>query len=119
MAGLPVPLEEVEQRVVVQYLQLLESQGKVLWFSSVPNSTFTKSWSVKRKNKEQGLRPGMTDLIVIFSDNVLFLEMKRIKGGVLSAAQKTCIAALESAGQIVCIAKGADEAIKSIDQMKG
>ena len=109
----PVPLEEEEQADVVEYL---ESRGYK--FTSIPNSTFTKSWKVKNRNREQGLRAGLPDLVCIINDNLIWIEMKRQKGGVLSQAQKDWIAALEEAGQTVRVCKGAEEAIKFIEEVE-
>lgn len=110
---LPVPTEEVEQRMVVQYLELKGHK-----FSHIPNSTFTKSWNVKRRNKEQGVRAGLPDLVCIINDNLVWIEMKRTKGGTLSQAQKDWIAALEAAGQTVRVCKGASAAIEFIQEIE-
>ncbi len=107
--SLPVPTEEAEQIAVVQYLELKGHK-----YSHIPNSTFTKSWKVKNRNKAMGVRPGLPDLFCIINDNPVWLEMKRVKGGVLSKAQKDWIAALEEAGQTVFVAKGAEQAINFI-----
>lgn len=109
-----VPTEEVEQRIVVQYLEL-----KGHTFTHIPNSTFTKSWKVKRRNKEQGVRAGIPDLFCIINNKPVWIEMKRQKGGVLSESQKNWIKALQDAGQTVFVARGADEAIKFIQEQEG
>lgn len=110
---LPIPTEEVEQIAVVQYLELKGHK-----YSHIPNSTFTKSWSVKSRNKRMGVRPGLPDLFCIIGDTPVWIEMKRLKGGTLSAAQKEWIEALEQAGQTVKVCRGADEAIKFIQQIE-
>lgn len=117
MTQLPVPLEDAEQIAFVQWLEL---QG--LRFTSVPNSTFTKSWKQKRKNSLTGLRAGFPDLIILIAPGqdregkgrLLAVEMKRIKGGVVSTDQKAWIAALNGlmSDQIESVvAHGATEAI--------
>lgn len=108
-----IPTEEVEQRIVVEYLELKGHK-----FSHIPNSTYTKSWKVKMRNKEQGVRAGLPDLVAIVNNNLIWIEMKRKKGGVLSAAQKSWIEALEAAGQTVRVCKGAEEAIKFIQELE-
>jgi len=42
------PLETEEQRTFVQWLEY-----KKLIFTAIPNSTFTRSWSQKAKNKAE------------------------------------------------------------------
>lgn len=106
-----IPLETDEQQVVVQYLEL-----KGLKFSSIPNSTYTKSWKQKAKNKAEGLRAGLPDLLIVLPNLLLFIEMKRTKGGVVSPVQKEWIEELnkiDGVKAIVC--KGADEAIENIE----
>lgn len=105
------PLEEDEQIAVVRYLEL-----KNLKFTSIPNATYTTSWNQKRKNKAMGVRAGLPDLLVIVKDKLLFIEMKRIKGGVVSEEQKEWIDALNlTMGVSARICKGADEAINFIN----
>lgn len=106
-----IPTEEVEQRIFVQYLEL-----RGLKFTAIPNSTYTKSWSQKAKNTATGLRPGLPDLIVIVNNQVIWFEMKRVKGGVLSPAQKLWIEALNAAGTPAYVCAGAEIAIATIEK---
>lgn len=118
------PLESVEQKTLVAWLEL---QG--LLFTAVPNSTYTTSWAVKRRNYEQGLRKGLPDLLIVIpperatngSGRVIFCEMKRVLGGVVSPEQRKWIAALNAVGGTVdaFIAHGADEAIEEIAKIIG
>jgi hypothetical protein len=110
---LPVPTEDAEQRVFVQWL---EHVG--LPFFRVPNETYTKSWSQKAKNKALGVKPGVPDLFVFVPGKyVIAIEMKRTKGSATSQAQKDWIAVLNTIpGCQAFIAKGADEAIAVIRQ---
>lgn len=103
------------QVALVEYLELLKSQGKVILFTSIPNSTFTKSWSAKVKNTKTGLRPGFPDLVIIFPNGVLFLELKKEKGSVVSPYQKAWQEALLGRGLHAVIAKGFDAAKQAID----
>lgn len=105
-----IPTEEQEQMVVVQYLELLG-----LKFTAIPNSTYTKSWSQKNKNTRTGLRAGFPDLLIIVGDRVICIEMKRKKGGTLSPEQKQWNLALNAAGVPAYVCRGAEEAIKVID----
>ena len=98
---LPVPLEDEEQIEFVQWLELVG-----LRFTSVPNSTYTKSWSQKSHNTAMGLRRGFPDMIVVIpphrakdgQGHLLCPEMKRRQGGTLSAEQKGWISALNALG---------------------
>lgn len=105
--------EEVEQRIVVDYCEL-----KGYKFTSIPNATYTKSWNQKRKNREQGLRPGFPDLVIIAGNKFMAVEMKRLKGGQVTAHQKEWIEALNDAGIPAKVCRGSDEAIKFIEQTR-
>jgi len=107
-----IPTEHDEQMAVVQYLEL-----RNIKFTSIPNSTFTKSWKVKKRNKEEGLRAGLPDLFIIIKNKPLFIEMKREKGGVVSEYQKEWIEAINKCSGIKAyICKGFEEAKKIIDK---
>lgn len=117
-----VPTEDQEQSAFVDWLELLG-----LRFTSIPNSTWTKSWSQKAKNHRTGLRKGFPDLIVVIppprSVNgegfLLCIEMKRRKGGVVAPEQRAwidAINALDQAGVAAYVCKGASEAIDLVNE---
>lgn len=109
--------EEIEARAVAQYLDLLQTQGKVLVFSHIANETYTKSWNQKSRNKAMGVRSGIPDYVIVTPHYVLFLELKRKKGGVLSPTQKAWLKAIGQGKQTISgVAKGFDEAKELIDQ---
>lgn len=114
------PLERHEQSAFVDWLEL---QG--LLFTAIPNSTYTTSWAVKRRNYEQGLRKGLPDMLVLIPKDksndgggyCLFIELKRVKGGSVSKEQRVwldSINALETPYTQAYVAKGANEAIKIV-----
>ena len=105
-----VPHEEVEQRMVVEYLEIMGHK-----FTAIPNSTHTKSWKQKRKNKDTGLRKGLPDMLIIINGRLVFIEMKRIKGGSTSREQKEWIYQLNQCQNVFAhVCKGADVAIETI-----
>lgn len=109
-----VPTEHEEQCTLVDYLEL-----KNIKFTSIPNSTYTKSWKQKSKNKAEGLRPGLPDMLVIIKNHLVFIELKRVKGGRVSEHQESWIAALngcEAVQAFVC--KGAQEAMDLIERLE-
>jgi len=106
------PLEEDEQIAFVSWLE-----AHKLKFTAIPNSTYTKSWSQKRKNTAMGLRSGLPDLLVITPRGLLFVEMKRKQGSVTSPEQKEWIEALNKIPNVQAeVCKGADEAIKFVSR---
>jgi len=81
----------------VHYLETLKFQGKVLFFTAIPNSTFTKSWAVKRKNTLSGVRSGLPDLFICFPHGSIFVELKT-QTGTLQQSQKDVIKAINTSG---------------------
>lgn len=113
-----VPKESDEQTAVVQWAEL---HG--LKLTSIPNSTWTSSFKQKAHNHATGLRKGFCDLIILIRPDqakdgkgrLLAVEMKRVKGGVISTAQRDWISALNCLGTDhieSVVAHGADEAIQ-------
>jgi len=72
---------------VVNYFEKLKLEGKIDCFSSIPNSTYTTSWSQKIKNKKSGLRSGLPDLFLLIKGKTYFIELKTEKG-TLQPSQK-------------------------------
>lgn len=112
----PIPTEHDESVALASYLSLLKDTGKILLYSHVPQETFTKNWGTKRRNKLEGVTKGVPDYIIVTPDSVLFIEMKRVKGGVVSIEQKAWIKHLD--GKIIhtTIAKGFDQARDFIEE---
>lgn len=112
-----VPLEIDEQKTLVQYLEL-----KGLKYSAIGHDMYSTSWKQKSRNKQIGVKRGLPDMLVIVNGHLLFIEMKRQKGGVVSDHQKSWIAALNNeTGDCVqaFVARGADEAIQIVDNIMG
>ena len=106
-----IPTEEQDQIALVEYLELQNIK-----FSSVPNSTYTKSFNQKRKNTANGLRKGLPDLLLIIKNRLVFIEMKRLKGGVIGKEQKEWNEELNKCtGVKAFICKGFEEAKEVVD----
>lgn len=128
LANIDNPTEDQEQEAFVQWLRL-----KGYSHFRVPNETYTRSWSQKAKNKKLGVSSGVPDLAVVVSDvwhvygdnvptntytgRLVFIEMKRKKGGVTSANQKKWIKTLNEAGIQTVVCKGCDAAIEFIESI--
>ena len=105
--------ETEEQETLVKYLEI-----RRLKFSAIPNGMYTKSWAVKNKNKREGVRSGVPDMMIILPNKLLFVELKRIKGGTVSPEQKEWIEKLNGIGEQVeaVVCKGCGEAIDKIEK---
>lgn len=116
------PRNDEEDQITIQvaeYCELLMVQKKIRCYSHIPQETFTKSWAIKNKNKAMGVRAGVPDMLIVFPDKVLFLELKRLKGGKVSEAQKAWIESLTcvSGNVYAAVAAGFDEAKREIDDL--
>lgn len=102
--------------MVAEYLELLKRQGKVLLYAHIPQETYTTSWAVKVKNTKMGVRRGVPDYLIVTPTKVLFLELKRKKGGVVSLEQLEWLDKLNAKTTSTGVAKGFDEAQAWIDE---
>ena len=109
----PVPLEKDECKTLVAYLRL----------RNIPHTHISNETGKGRdakfmgiRNKQMGVSSGFPDYIIVLKDKLLFIEMKRVKGGSVSSSQKEWITTLEDAGQLVFVARGAEAAIKIIER---
>jgi len=80
--------EDDEQKAFIQWLTI-----KNIFFFSVPNGAVLKGNAMQRARqmnqlKASGFRNGVADVIVMIKDKVLFIEMKKKKGGRQSESQK-------------------------------
>lgn len=114
------PTEHQEQCTVINYCDV-----KKLPIFAIPNanalSSLNKQMAVRSMNKlkQEGLRKGVPDLFMpIASCNYhgLFIEMKRIKGSVISKEQKEWNILLNKNGYCAVICHGSKDAIDTIDK---
>lgn len=108
-----IPLETIEQQTVAKWLDFNN-----YIFSKIPSETFTKSWSQKRKNKIEWLKPWLPDLIIILKRwSLLFIELKRAKKSLskVSKEQKDWIDSLNNISNVqAVVCYGSEEAINTI-----
>ena len=108
-----IPSEFQEQVTLVQWLEIMGFK-----YTSIPNSTYTKSIQQKIKNKQSGLRPGLPDLVIAIPQvGVVWIELKRTKLGRVSDVQQDWIDTLNACpGNQAYVCKGFEEAKKVLEQ---
>ena len=80
-----VPLESEEQEKLVEYLKILENQGKIITFYANVNENRmhkqVKKYAIiaEKVNKKLGKKKGVSDITIILKDKVLYIELKRTK----------------------------------------
>ena len=116
------PLEEWEQEQVFiwrmdnceKYPDLLLLNGSLCGVRLRPGQ-----W---KKAKRQGMPKGFPDInlpVVCYPWNSLYIELKRVKGGVVSKEQKWWLERLREQGHKAVVAKGHEAAIEIIKNYLG
>lgn len=93
----------------MSFCKWMDRQG--LFYFAVPNGGF-RTVEAANKAKLEGLKAGVPDLAIILEGGgMLWIEMKRRKGGTLSPVQKAFHEELEKRGHDVFTCKGVKEAV--------
>jgi hypothetical protein len=108
MAKNDTPTEHEEQRELVRWFRQTWPDVRIF---AIPNGG-ARSPATAGRLKAEGVSSGVPDLFI--PEWSLWVEMKRIKGGTLSAEQKKWAEYLESVGYCVIVGKGADDAKEQI-----
>lgn len=107
------PSESDEQKLLfawAEYAEVLYPELETMYH--VPNEG-RRSYRAGAELKKQGMKAGVPDICLPVSRgkyNALYIEMKRIKGGTASDAQKWWIDRLNHYGNLAVICHGFDEA---------
>lgn len=104
MTETKVPSEHIEQALLVQWFR--RSFPDVLIYAT-PNGG-ARAKAAAGRLKVEGVVAGIPDLFVPAWR--LWIEMKRIKGGVVSAEQRAMMDYLQSVGYRAIVCKGAENA---------
>ncbi len=111
-----LPTEAQDQVKVVVY-----AKKRGLRMFSIPNGG-RRSYLEAVRLKQQGVVAGIPDMFFPMARkgyHGLFLELKRISGGVVSEEQAWWCAELANQGYKVEIARGFDEAVRAIENYFG
>ena len=103
-----IPSEDQEQMLFVQFMRRNHPEHRVF---AIPNGG-RRSPSEAAKLKATGVSKGVPDLML--PSLKLFIEMKRLKGGVVSEEQKEWMEYLSDNGYFAEVARGCDEAIEIV-----
>ena len=102
------PTEHIEQ---VTFIREFENKYKARIFA-IPNGGFRHK-TTAQKLKAEGVKKGVPDLFI--PEWLLWVEMKRVKGGSVSADQKDWHNYLESIGHSVIVAKGYEHGLREVE----
>jgi hypothetical protein len=107
-----IPTEHEEQRELVRWFRQTFGGVRIL---AIPNGG-ARNIATAGRLKAEGVSAGVPDLFVPAWG--LWIEMKRIKGGILSVDQKDWIEYLQSVGFRAIVCKGADNAKRQIHEIR-
>jgi hypothetical protein len=107
-----IPTEHEEQRELVRWFRQAWPCVRIF---AIPNGG-ARSLATAGRLKAEGVSSGVPDLFIPAWR--LWIEMKRIKGGSVSAEQKDWIAYLEEVGYCAKVCKGAEDAKRQIIYFK-
>lgn len=113
------PPDNEEEREQIGFVSWFRRKFPDLLIFSIPNGE-KRNISVAKRIKASGGVSGIPDLCICFpGGGVVWVEMKRIKGGVLSGNQKKVHAILQSLGHDVLVGNGAvDASAKLLAKLK-
>lgn len=103
--------EEIEQIKVANWLT-----SNSICFYHCPNGG-SRNKLEAFKLKKMGVQSGIPDICIPIpskGSNSLYIELKRVEGGIISPNQKYWLSALNSFGHKAVVCNGANEAIKTI-----
>lgn len=103
-----LPTEHLEQVTFVAEFERLYPDARIF---AIPNGGFRHKATAQKLSAE-GVKKGIPDLFV--PEKLLWVEMKRTKGGTLSKDQKDWIQYLEAIGHTVIVGKGYKHALEQI-----
>lgn len=112
-----VATEHQEQVAVMEWARLQEKNiNELSLLYAVPNGG-DRHPAVAAKLRAEGVKPGVPDLhlpVPRGAYHSLYIEMKRVKGGTVTAEQRAWHKNLRLQGHLVEVCRGADEAILTI-----
>jgi hypothetical protein len=122
-----MPLEREEHNAVIKWAKLMVSTGQEprLRFLRSGFEGLRLTMGVRMQVKRQSIATGWPDLVLFVPQrypvmyHALFIELKRLKGGTVSAEQAVMIGDLNSLGYKAIVCKGAESAINEIKRYLG
>lgn len=103
-----IPTEHEEQREFIRWFRKTNQDVRIL---AIPNGG-SRTPSTAARLKAEGVSAGVPDLLIPAWN--IWIEMKRKKGGKVSAEQKSWHEYLEKIGHKVLICYGSDDAIEKV-----
>lgn len=101
-----------DSEALVQRLGYMKNQRKIIDFAHVPNEA-----TYDKQQAKLGISAGFPDIVVLTKKGMIYIEMKRPKGGVIDKLQQQWVDNLNSVHPgMAKVCHGQDEAIAFIYQ---
>lgn len=104
------------------YAETRDQKEVVKWLRARPDWMVMRLENAARRTPAQaardqamGMLTGAPDLVLLWRREVVFLEMKKAKGGVVRPDQAQCHIELEARGQVVLVGHGHVDAIAQLE----
>jgi hypothetical protein len=118
MASRKYPTEDDEQIAVLEWAGYNEKRHpELVWLHHIPNGG-SRNIVESKKLQKMGVKPGVSDLFLPSPRGRycgLYIEMKKIKGGVVTDDQEKFLKFVSSQGYKAVVCRGAEEAIKVLE----
>lgn len=112
-----IPTELQEQIAVFNWVNLMTRKYPMLKYMNASLNGVRLTIGQATLAKKSGMVKGYPDIFLPVRNetyNGLFIELKRVKNGVVSPEQKDFISFLNSQGYLAVVCKGSQEAIEAI-----
>lgn len=119
MAKAPVPSESIEQQALIRWARFSLGRYPELDMLYHITNEGLRSVTTGARLKAEGLRPGVPDLCLAVARggaHGLYIEMKRTKGGRLSAEQVVWLEKLTREGYATAVCRGWEQARDVIER---
>lgn len=113
-----IPTELQEQIAIFQWANLMTKKYPILKYMNASLNGVRLTIGQATLAKKSGMVKGYPDIFLPVRNkthNGLFIELKRVKNGVVSPEQKDFISFLNSQGYLAIVCKGSQSAIETIE----
>lgn len=114
-----IPTENAEQAALFQWAEVASGRYPELKLLHAIANGGKRDGRTAAVLQRTGVKPGVPDICLPVprgDHHGLYIELKRRKGGALSANQRIWLNALTEQGHMAVCCKGADEAIRTIER---
>ena len=118
-AALPIPTEDQEQMAIFYWAGMAQGAiPELALLYAIPNGG-KRAIATAKRMKATGTKAGIPDICLPVARggyHGLYVELKRVRGGMVSDNQRSWIQALTKQGYKAVVCRGSEEAIRMISE---